>query len=252
MLFNTAANNAKKKSKEISARIGLASNSFVDIKTDTATRTDHKTIDAGFLGLRKDVVTTTTTTHSADTSTVKNNINGYVNKCNIIINEDFSSLINADDLKRKVKEVIIDAFRNSRGECDEQEIIFALDELISKIQIPECPQVDKHKYIDDINSHFPGGAAHNEDIHELHSLQSDLLSEIHDYFITNLESNIDLISNTMTKQAASFADKISDFLGTRSEKLKTQIEEKEKYIESYKVFDLELRKEKEFLVAAMQ
>lgn len=206
----------------------------------------------GWFGLRKDVVTTTTTSHSAGTANVKSNINGYINKCNLIINEDFSSLINADELKRKVKEVIIEAFSNSKGEYDEQEIIFALDELVSKIQIPEVQQVVANDYIDNINSHFPDGVAYNENIHALHSMQSDLLSEIHSSYISQLDKNMDSVRKNMAEQSALFADKISDFLGDRSEKLKVQIEEKEKYIESYKAFDLELRKEKELLVAAMQ
>lgn len=252
MLFNTAANNAEKKSKEISGRIGLASNSFVDIKTEKTIETDHEPINVGWFGLRKDVVTTTTTSHSAGTANVKSNINGYINKCNLIINEDFSSLINADELKRKVKEVIIEAFSNSKGEYDEQEIIFALDELVSKIQIPEVQQVVANDYIDNINSHFPDGVAYNENIHALHSMQSDLLSEIHSSYISQLDKNMDSVRKNMAEQSALFADKISDFLGDRSEKLKVQIEEKEKYIESYKAFDLELRKEKELLVAAMQ
>lgn len=203
---------------------------YTAFKTTSDTSEDVYTVDAGFLGLRKDTVKTTVVTKKASTAQVKINLQSYSARCIQVINDEFTYLFNQDQLIRKIKEIIMKAFKAGNAEYEKEDILLPVEKLLVKLTLPAV-NVDASKYVDKLNSRFINGFAENDEIHELSSIQAGLLGEIRSEFEDRLTENGQTISKIMKQESIGFADELEKKFAGDMQKLLAQMEEQQKYIE---------------------
>ena len=157
----------------------------------------------------------------------------------------FSALL-AKRLSHRIVEVVLDAFRKSDMEFDEDDIRLPLQNVLNELSSPEI-RFDYTTYIDKVESQFPSGYAENDDIHKLKSLQTRLLNEIDQDMGQQLTAALQMAANMLNKQAVTFADRIQELLCGELEKLQGQIQERETYLAAYQQFDKTIQQMKKQL-----
>ena len=120
-------------------------------------------------------------------------------------------------LSHRIVEVVLDAFRKSDMEFDEDDILLPLQNVLNELSSPEI-RFDYTTYIDKVESQFPSGYAENDDIHKLKSLQTRLLNEIDQVMGQQLTAALQGAANMLNKQAVTFADRIQELLCGELEK----------------------------------
>ena len=234
-IFDRAVIRCDEKVEQIKPQLTIEMGQHKRISTQKSTHDDYRVERVGFLGLKKEVIHYDVTVTTADTALVIDNIKSYSAKCHSFVNSEFRNIFNKEEFAQKIKEVILNAFNRSEKEFDEDEILLPLQNVLAKISIPHI-EFDFTPYIDEVDARFKEGCAKNEDIHRLTQLQSKLLNGIEIEIVNQLMDALQKIKKTLDTQAVNFADQIEKNLCCELEKLKGQIEEKERYIEEYNKF----------------
>lgn len=245
--FETAAIECEKNARVIESNIISYMGNYTKLYVQTHTSSSVEKHSTGFLGLKKEIVTTTRTDYSADTSDAVINIQNYYGKCNSIVHENFNLIMNKDKLCSRIKEIVIDTFSKGGGDYDEDDILIPLETVISRIQLPDI-SVSCSGFIDMINSQFPYRYAENEEIHMLRYVQTEALTGIKDEFAEQIKKSVKDITVTLNTQAVTFADTISNKISDETNRLKRQIAEKQKYITAYSEFITTLKEHKNTLL----
>lgn len=228
-LFETTGIGCEKKLISLKSILTLEMANYTNIKVDTENKEDISTINAGFLGWRKDVVKTNIVTNKSSTSNVKMNITTFNARCIQIVNDEFTSLFNKDLFTRQIKEIIMKAFEAGNADYEKEDILLPVEKLLMKLTIPEV-RVDESKYIDTINSRYTKGFAENDEIHELNSMQIELLGKIKNDYESQVTENGHTISRIMEQESCIFSNEIEKKFSSDMQKLLSQMEEQEKYI----------------------
>lgn len=239
-IFDGAIIKCDEKVQQILPQLTVEMSNHQSISVDTTKRTEHDTVKTGFFGLKRETVYYEVTEHGADTSVVIDNIKQYASRCRIFVNEEFKQIFNKELFSSKIKDVVLKAFRESQRDFDEDDILLPLQNVLDRISIPHI-EFDFTKYIDEVETRFKNGYAKNEEIHQLKNLQSKLLNRIEEEFGKQLMDVLIAIETTLKQQAVSFADQISNSFCNELEKLKGQVEEREKYIKKYIEFAENIR-----------
>ena len=239
-IFDGAIIKCDEKIQQILPQLTAEMSHHQSIAVETSKRTDHDTVRTGLFGWRKEVIYYEVTEHGADTSAVIDNIKQYASRCQIQVNDEFKQIFNKELFSNKIKDVVLKAFRESQRDFDEDDILLPLQNVLDKISIPHI-KFDFTKYIDEVETRFKNGYARNEEIHQLKNLQSKLLNKIEEEFGKQLVDVLNSIEKILKQQAVCFADQISNGFCNELDKLKGQVEEREKYIKQYLEFAEQLR-----------
>ncbi|MBP3611462.1 MAG: dynamin family protein [Lachnospiraceae bacterium] len=238
-LFETTGLQCEKKLISTKSILTQEMANYTSFKTTTDTSEDVYTVQAGFLGLRKDTVKTTVVTKKASTAQVKINLQNYNARSMQIINDEFTYLFNQEQFVRKIKEIIMKAFAAGDTDYEKEDILLPVEKLLVKLTLPAI-DVDPGKYIDLLNSRFINGYAENNEIHELSSMQAELLGKIRAEYDAKVTENGQTISKIMQQESVGFADELEKKFSGDMQKLLVQMEEQQKYLELNAAFATQL------------
>lgn len=216
------------------------------LDVQTSSEEHHGVEGTGLFGLIKEHYSYTVTNNRVDVSEVVTNLEHHASTCQNTINQEFQYVFNREQLSHRIVEVVLDAFRKSDMEFDEDDIRLPLQNVLNELSSPEI-RFDYTTYIDKVESQFPSGYAENDDIHKLKSLQTRLLNEIDQDMGQQLTAALQMAANMLNKQAVTFADRIQELLCGELEKLQGQIQERETYLAAYQQFDKTIQQMKKQL-----
>lgn len=203
--------------------------------------------DSKWFGLKKITKEYDIKHNDVSISDVINNIKHYAARCEMLINSEFGNFFNKDEFSRNIKEIVLIAFNKSDKNFDEDEIIIPVQNVLSKISIPNI-SLDFSKYIDEINTVFKYGYARDNEIHQLSSIQLKILNNIEKDLRNQLKNMQQNISDTLQKQGVSFADNIEKVFCDELEKLQKQVKEKEYYISEYEKLSSKIKEFKNLIL----
>lgn len=245
-IFDGAAIGCKNKVNQLLPQLTLEQQNHQRLDVQTSSEEHHGVERTGFLGLKKESYTYTVTNNRVDVSEVVTNLEHHASTCQDTINQEFQYVFNREQLSHRIVEVVLDAFRKSDMEFDEDDIQLPLQNVLNELSSPEI-RFDYTTYIDKVESQFPAGYAENDDIHKLKSLQTRLLNEIDQVMGQQLTAALQGAANMLNKQAVTFADRIQELLCGELEKLQGQIQERETYLAAYQQFDKTIQQMKKQL-----
>ena len=237
--FEGAAINCNAKVAELRPQITLAKSNLSSITITTTSHSEHDTVRTGFLGLRRETICYTVTEREADVSEAVRNLQEYAAICQRSVLAEYQNIFNREQFCLTIKRIMLTAFIKSGRNFDEDEILQPLNNVLNRISIPEL-RFDVTPYIDRIDSEFPGGVAKGQAIHKLNLLQETLLAQIDLEIGSQLEAGLQTIRETLNTEAVTFADKIDSIFRNDLDRLSEQVNERERYINEYKAFRIEL------------
>lgn len=237
--FEGAAINCNVKVAELRPQITLAKSNLSSITITTTSHSEHDTVRTGFLGLRRETICYTVTEREADVSEAVRHLQEYAAICQRSVLAEYQNIFNREQFCLTIKRIMLTAFTKSGRNFDEDEILQPLNNILNRISIPEL-RFDVTPYIDRIDSEFPGGVAKGQAIHKLNLLQETLLAQIDLEIGSQLEAGLQTIHETLNTEAATFADKIDSIFRNDLDRLSEQVNERERYINEYKAFRIEL------------
>lgn len=245
-LFEGAAIGCKNKVNQLLPQLTLEQQNHQRLDVQTSSEEHHGVEGTGLFGLIKEHYSYTVTNNRVDVSEVVTNLEHHASTCQNTINQEFQYVFNREQLSHRIVEVVLDAFRKSDMEFDEDDILLPLQNVLNELSSPEI-RFDYTTYIDKVESQFPSGYAENDDIHKLNSLQIRLLNEIDQDMGQQLTAALQMAANMLNKQAVTFADRIQELLCGELEKLQGQIQERETYLAAYQQFDKTIQQMKKQL-----
>lgn len=245
-IFDGAAIGCKNKVNQLLPQLTLEQQNHQRLDVQTSSEEHHGVEGTGLFGLIKEHYSYTVTNNRVDVSEVVTNLEHHASTCQNTINQEFQYVFNREQLSHRIVEVVLDAFRKSDMEFDEDDIRLPLQNVLNELSSPEI-QFDYTTYIDKVESQFPSGYAENDDIHKLKSLQTRLLNEIDQDMGQQLTAALQMAANMLNKQAVTFADRIQELLCGELEKLQGQIQERETYLAAYQQFDKTIQQMKKQL-----
>lgn len=245
-IFDGAAIGCKNKVNQLLPQLTLEQQNHQRLDVQTSSEEHHGVEGTGLFGLIKEHYSYTVTNNRVDVSEVVTNLEHHASTCQNTINQEFQYVFNREQLSHRIVEVVLDAFRKSDMEFDEDDIRLPLQNVLNELSSPEI-RFDYTIYIDKVESQFPSGYAENDDIHKLKSLQTRLLNEIDQDMGQQLTAALQMAANMLNKQAVTFADRIQELLCGELEKLQGQIQERETYLAAYQQFDKTIQQMKKQL-----
>lgn len=245
-IFDGAAIGCKNKVNQLLPQLTLEQQNHQRLDVQTSSEEHHGVEGTGLFGLIKEHYSYTVTNNRVDVSEVLTNLEHHASTCQNTINQEFQYVFNREQLSHRIVEVVLDAFRKSDMEFDEDDIRLPLQNVLNELSSPEI-RFDYTTYIDKVESQFPSGYAENDDIHKLKSLQTRLLNEIDQDMGQQLTAALQMAANMLNKQAVTFADRIQELLCGELEKLQGQIQERETYLAAYQQFDKTIQQMKKQL-----
>lgn len=245
-IFDGAAIGCKNKVNQLLPQLTLEQQNHQRLDVQTSSEEHHGVEGTGLFGLIKEHYSYTVTNNRVDVSEVVTNLGHHASTCQNTINQEFQYVFNREQLSHRIVEVVLDAFRKSDMEFDEDDIRLPLQNVLNELSSPEI-RFDYTTYIDKVESQFPSGYAENDDIHKLKSLQTRLLNEIDQDMGQQLTAALQGAANMLNKQAVTFADRIQELLCGELEKLQGQIQERETYLAAYQQFDKTIQQMKKQL-----
>lgn len=245
-IFDGAAIGCKNKFNQLLPQLTLEQQNHQRLDVQTSSEEHHGVEGTGLFGLIKEHYSYTVTNNRVDVSEVVTNLEHHASTCQNTINQEFQYVFNREQLSHRIVEVVLDAFRKSDMEFDEDDIRLPLQNVLNELSSPEI-RFDYTTYIDKVESQFPSGYAENDDIHKLKSLQTRLLNEIDQDMGQQLTAALQMAANMLNKQAVTFADRIQELLCGELEKLQGQIQERETYLAAYQQFDKTIQQMKKQL-----
>lgn len=245
-IFDGAAIGCKNKVNQLLPQLTLEQQNHQRLDVQTSSEEHHGVEGTGLFGLIKEHYSYTVTNNRVDVSEVVTNLEHHASTCQNTINQEFQYVFNREQLSHRIVEVVLDAFRKSDMEFDEDDIRLPLQNVLNELSSPEI-RFDYTTYIDKVESQFPSGYAENDDIHKLKSLQTRLLNEIDQDMGQQLTAALQMAANMLNKQAVTFADQIQELLCGELEKLQGQIQERETYLAAYQQFDKTIQQMKKQL-----
>lgn len=246
-IFDNAAIDSKRILIDISIDIEKQIDSFTDIDVKTEKNEHFKTQREGFLGLKKTVYRVIETTNSADVGQVIKNIRRYITKCKEIANNEFDRLINVSDIKRKIKETIVEAFDLSDKNFDENDILIPIEIAMKKIKIPSI-NIEASDYDDMILKVFSSTIVEGENINQLLVQQEKVLQKANKSMSQILKNTASEVENVLQKESSQFVDNIISHLSDNIKMLEKRLEDREKSIREFEEYIKQLAGFKEEII----
>lgn len=213
-----------------------------EVGISTSTETHSKSRRTGFLGLRKEYYDVTTTTKIANVADVVTNIRKYGNKVRGIIINELDRAFDVEELKREIKNVVLEAFDLSGKNFSKNEILLPIETTLRKLSIPKI-NIDLEKYDEKIYSEF-SSVAEGKEINSLILKQDRVLQEMTKDICNEIEEIEEKIANTLRKDGLDFIDNVEKNLEDRVKLLDKLLENKEKNILDLEVVKKIIRENK--------
>lgn len=213
----------------------------IDIKSDV--ETSSNTERHGFLWLKKRTVTETTTYYYANVNQAIDNLQRYTLDIKKSILDQFDNIIDIERIRKELKEAIISIFDLKDSSFNEKEILNPIDIAINRLTIPKI-DIDGTKYESMIANTFAGSVVKGDGIHDLERKQSKVLSMIYKDVSKMMDKETNRIKEVMKEESNTFVDKIVYSLEDTLSEIKSQLDNKEKYIKDYKKLILEIEEYK--------
>lgn len=226
-VFEIAAVEVEKNSVSTKAVLEREIQAHVKIKVDTDIKEGSYT--TGHFWWKKDHYYTTTT-YSASVSDVYVNVHDYVGRCIQLIDNDYNNMFDKATLENNVKDIVLSSMEKGGGDFSEDDILLPLEKTMKSIEIPVV-EVDVNRYLDDIKTSFSTGSVKNKEIGKLEMHQAETMTKIYEDLKKNIDKNTAEISKKLNQQAVTFSDEIVAKISEEQERLLTQVNEKEYYVE---------------------
>ena len=247
-IFDLAAIDSKKILNEIASDIEKEVDNYTNINVGTKSKERFVTQGEGFLGLKKTTYRVTDTISTASVAEVIANLRKYITRCKKVANEEFERLINIDNIKRDVKEVVIGAFDLSDKNFNENDILNPIEIVMKKITIPSI-NINVNDYDEMILKSFSGGIVEGNAINELFLQQEKVLQEISSDIQKVLEETSVDVEVILNEQASLFVDNIIDQLSSNIEIIESRLEDKENSIKEFERFISDIYKYKKEIIS---
>ncbi|WP_147565180.1 dynamin family protein [Clostridium tyrobutyricum] len=234
-IFNMCAIDAKRVLTDIDVDIEKEVDKYTNIKINQRTEEHRETYNEGIFGIKKVTYKRTDTIYSVDVSNVISNIRKYITKAKNIANEEFSRLININELKKNIKETVIAAFDLSDKNFNENDVLVPIELVMKKIIIPTI-DINISDYDEMILKNFSSGTVEGQEINQLKVKQEIVLQEIYKHISSILKNTESKISNILEEQANMFVDNIINQLSTNIRLIEKKLEDKDNSIKEYKKF----------------
>lgn len=231
-VFEKYSLDASKLLNDMHADIDLEIQNYIDIDIQTEQTVEYHTVREGFLGLKKRTITESITIHHASVSDVISNIRSYIARCKQLTNETFANMVNINKLEKDIKDIVLEAFRKSDKEFNENDILIPLAIVIGKIKIPKI-EIDIGNYQDMIIDSFSNASVSGKDIETLKLHANRTLERVAGDIQSKLRECDTEMSNTMKEQSIVFVDDIIKNLSENIEAIRAQIEDKEGNLQRY-------------------
>lgn len=232
-LFLQTANISKRSLLGMQYDISGLTSSYMKIHVEKKTYIKKDVVRTGLF--KKEIISTPVTEYYVDVQQIIKNLTDYISAALHHILEQYTSLFNGEELERKLKEIVLEAFEKNKSQFDENDILVPLKTLLTRINIPQI-EFDGNRYIDKVRSEFKSGTAKNDEIYKLSSMQGAVLKNASGAINEELTKKADEIENMLNEKAGVFTDEIEEKIRNESEELLKQIENKEENLERYKVF----------------
>lgn len=174
--------------------------------------------------------------HTANVSDVVRNLHNYIATAEKNIAEGLKFAINIDEIRNKIKEVVIRAFKKADVAFDVNDILTPVELVLSKVTIPDFSVVDAEKYQKMILEEFPSAQVQDEDISRLELKQTEVLNKIASDITAKLEEKAKQIESTLKEQSIYFTDDVKKAIETRITHIQKNLQDKEGSIRRYKEF----------------
>lgn len=216
----------------------------VNISSSTSSSTD--TYRTGFLGLKRETVTTTTTNYTAEVTEVVASIRKYINRSREMINSEFKRLFDLQLMKKEVANEVIGAFDLVGDEFNENEIKRALEIALNRISIQDIT-IEQSKYDKQITDIFSSATVRNSQISQLQLEQEKVLQQISREIISEIDKKIKEVELTLEKYAATFIDDIENQIVKNAEKIELLLKDKEANLVKLEKLEIRLKEFKKEL-----
>lgn len=234
-IFSSGSIRASQVLSDIQIDIEKEINNYVGLTVNSRTNSSEHSRRAGFLGLRKEYYTVSTTTHTVQVQEAVANIRKYITRTKELINREFKKLFDLNAMKKEITDEVIGAFDLVEEDFDEREILLPLNIVLSRLSIPDL-MIDNRKYDEKITSRFSNSVVEGAEISELMLLQDRVLLEISKDIQGMIKEKSKDIERLLETQANTFVDSIEDQLKENAQKVQSLLADKEENVKRYQQF----------------
>lgn len=172
----------------------------------------------------------------APVQTVIHNINRYVDAANRLIEENMSHALDIDEMKRKVREIVVDGFLQGEADFEPEDITGPLGLLLGRMILPPFQTVDKEKYRNLILQRFSDGTVRDEEIHSLMTANEQVLDMIKEDIVGKLQGFDQAVQKFVSEQSVTFADDVEKQIVGKMNLLKENLENKQENVKRFESF----------------
>lgn len=176
----------------------------------------------GIFGFFQDRIKHTTINKSADINEVHGNIFKFANEAESIVNEAFDSIFDIGKIKQDIKTSVLEIFKNSDADFDEDDVIVPLQTAINKLTVSHI-KIDSQPYLDLLIKRFPDTNIKNEAIQRLKNCQTELLTKMVNDIKDKLDQQADSIETELNQYGVTFIDSIEQKCRGNLELVKGQL-----------------------------
>jgi len=231
-IFEQNAISVRRTINELEVDMAKEIDVYLGINISTRTETRHNPRRGGFLGLFKEYYTVTETIQTANVQEVIAGLRKYSTRVKEILNREFRTLFNLDDMKRQLKDAVIGAFDLSDEKFNEDDILIPLNSVLEDLTVPSL-EIDEEGYEEVVLRQFPSGVVEGSTISKLMLEQEKMMKDFFENVAAKLQSLAKNIENSLLEQAGVFVDKIERQLKNNIELVQNLLENKEQSIRQY-------------------
>lgn len=248
LIFETCALETRRYINSISLDVKASIKNHTAIETTTRQEEKVESRKEGwFIFKTTKYYTRTSTIHSASVHDVLVNIREYINSSERIINNDLAKAINIVEVKKQVKENVLQAFDLSDTSFDENDIIGPLELVLNQLTLPSF-NIERETYNEKLLRTFSEGYVEGNKIHDLFIKQEEVLQSITQDICTKLQRTGDDIEAILIERSGTFIDDVNAHLSENIQSLQKHLKDKENsvhrfqsYIESIRNWKTQLR-----------
>lgn len=236
--FERCAVDTKKYIIDIANQIRARADDYIDIRISEGQESETRYREESFLIFftKKVPYEVTIFYKTANVGDVIQNLQKYITNSEKNIAEGLKMAVNINDIRNRIKNVVLRAFQKADTEFDENDVLGPVELVLSKLTVPNFSVVDARKYSNMILSEFPSTQVRDTEIADLELQQTQVLYEIADDITRAMETKANEIAAKLKEQSNFFTDDVKKSIENRSERLKKNLQDKRGSIENYKEF----------------
>lgn len=242
--FKEAALDAKKQLKSIEHEIMGEQNRFRDVKNQDKVRNEDYSYTTGHLWWKKRHHDTKRIEwREASVADAVMQAGDFAREAKRHLEEDLQHAISVDQVERKLKKQIVNAFQEADVPYEVEGILGPVKLVMQELMLPSV-NVNVDKYVNEIEEAFPNNVVKDNDVEKLRLYLEKTLNQILQDIEAELNDLAEQISGELNQKAVLFVDQIQNKIQESGNRLVRQLEEKEKNIENCKTFIQEVKQAK--------